>query len=1252
MKKFFNLMIAAFALMAAVSCSESFDEPVDRIPVEEELVSMSIDVDGELTRTFIGEDGKTINWCESDRIAIFDGVDKREFTIVEGTANGKSATFQGQVAASATTFYAVYPYEAAQSLDNGEVSITAMAEQQLAGENVADGAILAVGSFAKGSTNFVFNNVVGFFRVNITLPDVTEIIVQGNGIAGTATVNGAGELTGVTDAVGCVKLRPEGEVFAEGAYYVALLPGTTPAGEFSVLLDRTSEIATEMTAAREVTIPRNDGYFVNDYKLTQKFVIKDAETLRTFLSKAPLYTTADGAEVVNNIDLTGEEFTPATSFVGELDGNDYALTNWSSEGVTLFESLGGRVHNLHFDASCSLTPADQIGAFGFLANRLEVGGLISYCENRAPITLNATKYGAGSGQFTDAVYFGGLVGESYGTIDHCKNSGKITITTTPTGGDERGVVYIGGVVGKIDNTEQAAAGGSLTGLSYCENSGEISYSIEGRGGFLFLGGVAGGTTADPITSKSASCSQVENCINTGNIYHTFTQQIIGSGNAKSNYTKMAGVIGYCVGSVKECVNGEAGSTQKGKIQLNAPTLAEGDGYSAANVSVAGVSGYAFDIASQCKNYGEIKVDGSFGLGYETYSGGGNKEDGGTFIAGVIGQIGALNSTSVVATHGISDCHNHGALNLNLPITSTSSTNYKSYHHVGGVVAYAFAAANNLSNNGKITLFSEGTMNYLGGVIGQTEADATLLTNNADIAYSIKRTGGQQLNNGNQFFGGVIGYNTGDTMTSLTNNNPITLTVNNTNQKLRVGGVAGSFGAATGITNNGSVTLTDIVAHAKEVDLGGVSGATTDGVISDITNNGEVTYSGVASTGSLYIGGVIGYAASTSISEAYNKQPVSISASESFGTLYGAGISGNASGSFTDASNTHPVTIQSPSITTLYLGGISGSARSATTYTNADNSGALSATGGKTLYLAGIAGHSGGNVKFYDCDNSGAITFTAPELAAKDLYVGGICARPYAKSIYDNCTHQADISLTAASATAACYLGGIAAQPSNATSAGNGYDVEGCSVKGNITINCPATWYVGGIAAYSSQWSSTTSNHRSLIGNTVEGNITIGNTLQHFVGGIVGHTGTHVDIADNSFSGKISVGSNSTTAVNKQSNVGGIVGAWIISQTTASTVQNGEFAMSGNSVKADITYDAANGYGGLMFGAVNNIASRTSFTKYSQVSLELDGNTVLSGSRVNGTEISDVNFADYLMSDYDFTERFELEISGLDTTLFE
>ena len=1248
MKNYYRLLVAAFMAIAATSCSQ-FEES-DLTPSDVNLVPMTISVGGE-TRTFIGEDGKTVNWCEDDRIAIFDGTGKREFKIVEGSISGGYAEFAGEVDGSALSFCAVYPFEAAGEYDaqNGVVSASVAESQVLAGKNVADGAIVAVGKLNKGEQQFQLKNAVGFFRVDVTFEDITSIIVEGEKVAGTALFNAEaaheGELKSVSEGKNRVSLTPEAEVFTPGSYYVTMLPGSTPADEFKVTLTRKSGEALEMTSTKEVVIARNGGFFLSDYKLVKKVAISDAATLQNFLANAHTYTAGQEIEVVCDIDLKGVELVGATSFNGTLVGNNFSLLNWTSNGVSLFESLAGTVKNLKIDKSCSLTAADNIGAFGFIANTLETGGVVSYCENNADVTLTTTLYGAGSAQDTDAAYFGALVGKSFGSIDHSKNAGNITIATTPTGGDTRGIVYIGGVAGLIDTSAQVAAGGSATALSYCENSGKISYSINGRGGFLFMGGVAGGTTAH-TEEDLTSVANVDHCVNTGEIYHTFTQNIIGAGNAKSNYINMAGVIGYCEGGVTNSTNGEQGKSL-GKVQLDAPKLTSEAGYSAASVKVAGVSAYAFDKVENCNNYGFIDVDGSFGPGYTNYVGGGNVEDGGTFIAGVVSQVGAFDDT--VATHTFTNCHNYGEMDIDLPITSAGTT-HKNYHYVGGVVAYCNTAATNLTNNAAINVYTEGSENYLGGVVGYTDCSATTLTNNGDITYYIKRTGGAQINSANQLYGGVLGYNSGDKMTSLTNNNPVSVTIDNTNQKLRIGGVAGSIGNAEGVYNNAAVSVTDKVSHAKEIDLGGVAGASTAGALNTIYNKGKVTYDGQASTGTVYTAGAIGYSASTSITSCYNEQPVLAKATE-FGSLYVAGVCGSAGGSMENVNNSnnsseaYSVKVDAPTVKTLYLAGVTGATRSATTYTNVDNAGALYAAAGATLYYAGITGHVGGKVTFTNCDNSGAMTFAASELAATELNMAGICARPYAKSVFDTCTNSGAMSLTAKScASKACYLGGIGAQTSNATSAGNGYDVVDCTVSGNITVDCPATWYIGGAAAFGAVWSSTTSNHRTLSGNTLTSDITLSSTTtEHHIGGIVGYSGVYVDIDDNSYSGTITAAAGGASKLN---NIGGIAGTLVIKQT-GSSQQNATFALSGNTVEANITCDATS-YAGLMYGAINNSGTKNTST----LTCEFGAGNKVKSSSINGTAITADNYKQYLYSAYDGSSLYTLTVTGADGVAFE
>ena len=179
MKKTFKYMLAAFAVVTAVSCAQELDDP-NAIPQEDvELVPMTITVGGE-TKTTVGDDDKSLNWCEDDVIAVFDKTGTaREFKIVEGTCNGKTATFEGLVAAGSTDFTAVYPYSAAVSVSaEGVITATAADAQVLDGGNLADGATLSVAQFKKNDAAFTFRTAIGYLRVDVDKEDVTSIIVN------------------------------------------------------------------------------------------------------------------------------------------------------------------------------------------------------------------------------------------------------------------------------------------------------------------------------------------------------------------------------------------------------------------------------------------------------------------------------------------------------------------------------------------------------------------------------------------------------------------------------------------------------------------------------------------------------------------------------------------------------------------------------------------------------------------------------------------------------------------------------------------------------------------------------------------------------------------------------------------------------------------------------------------------------------------------------------------------------------------
>ena len=260
----------------------------------------------------------------------------------------------GEVDASATEFYAVYPFSAAESMDEGVITICAASEQRITEHNVADGAIISVGNFSVSDESFTFRNAMGFFRVDISAEDINAIVIDGCAIAGKVAVNGDGEIEEVLEAGNSVTLYPNGECFVPGSYYVTLLPGTTPADDFYITLNRDAVMQMVMTSSKDVTIERNDGFFVRDTKFAEKFVIRDEESLKSFLALAPTMDGESVVEVVRDVELSGEALVAATSFVGTLEGNDHAIkgVTLAEDGQALFANLdGATIRNLVIDGA-------------------------------------------------------------------------------------------------------------------------------------------------------------------------------------------------------------------------------------------------------------------------------------------------------------------------------------------------------------------------------------------------------------------------------------------------------------------------------------------------------------------------------------------------------------------------------------------------------------------------------------------------------------------------------------------------------------------------------------------------------------------------------------------------------------------------------------------------------------------------------------------------------------------------------------
>ena len=154
-----------------------------------------------------------------------------EFATTEG---GETAEFSGKAVAvdEGSNWYAVYPYNAANSISGTTISTTLPAVQKVASNAIADGVNVTA---AKSATNsFQFKNLCGLIRIAVpaefsALKSVT--INSDKAIAGAFTVDCSGEAPAFAsagaDAVKSVTLqKADDSAMTAGNWYVAAFPGT------------------------------------------------------------------------------------------------------------------------------------------------------------------------------------------------------------------------------------------------------------------------------------------------------------------------------------------------------------------------------------------------------------------------------------------------------------------------------------------------------------------------------------------------------------------------------------------------------------------------------------------------------------------------------------------------------------------------------------------------------------------------------------------------------------------------------------------------------------------------------------------------------------------------------------------------------------------------------------------------------------------------------------------------------------------
>ncbi len=273
---------------------------------------------------------------------------------------------------------------------------------------------------------------------------------------------------------------------------------------------------------------------------------------------------------IGNMAVGGDQWndTASLNFDGVFDGNGhtikglyiddnatgaysalFGLVRWNSEiknltveGViksAVNSAVAGvvgcslkSVDNCHFEGEIT---ADEVASGAYVAGVVGFGTTISNSSNSATIKIDTKD--------VSAVYVGGVVGNTYGSVLSCGNSGDITVSSTAgankVGGIAGGALNvdssynqgdincsgdgsnIGGILGEFKWYDAADAGNRFVTNSY--NSGKLVNSASS-----VIGGVVG----------AAQQCAVINCYNIGAV------STVNETDALSGAYHTAGIVGY------------------------------------------------------------------------------------------------------------------------------------------------------------------------------------------------------------------------------------------------------------------------------------------------------------------------------------------------------------------------------------------------------------------------------------------------------------------------------------------------------------------------------------------------------------------------------------------------------------------------------------------------------------------------------------------------------------------------------------
>ena len=233
---FISVVSAAAALATVFSCTREL--LVDVVPAQEELSFTAIFADDD-TKTAIQSNGTSVWWSGQEKINVFSSSGKSACFTSTGSKDRETAVFTGSFSGSTSgdTFYAVYPYDKANTYEASAVSLRLPVQQVAKEGSFADELFPSMA--VSDNYDFRFYHVCGGFRFTLSQEGIRRITFEaigGESLAGKATVAfGEGDRPAaeiVYTGQSCIALNaPDGGHFKTGKwYYVVAFPAELSEG--------------------------------------------------------------------------------------------------------------------------------------------------------------------------------------------------------------------------------------------------------------------------------------------------------------------------------------------------------------------------------------------------------------------------------------------------------------------------------------------------------------------------------------------------------------------------------------------------------------------------------------------------------------------------------------------------------------------------------------------------------------------------------------------------------------------------------------------------------------------------------------------------------------------------------------------------------------------------------------------------------------------------------------------------------------